>query len=296
MRKIIFNWKYLVFFGLITLFLVYSSIEIPLKYSINQKTKLDKLTIQEIENNKEIPEEDKKEEIKNKQNSFIEYTWNNIKKFLSFNSLYSTFLNIKIRVIPLLLIATIFIFERLKVNLIKYNIGRNQEYRNELFKSKLKIALIPIGYITIYFIIMWIISVLSGDFEGYKLSNLLPFAPDDFLGIIAVNDKISLLISFILVLMSTYILNLFILEVLDRIGKINTILFIGIVLWMIPIVLMQGIGLGKALTEILPSKLLDFDAKFSLKLIDWFLPALVTVITTFWISKLDREYEEIINE
>ena len=131
MFKLLKNWKYISFFTLITILLIYLFLADNIIDSINGKgIKLSEMLQKEI-------------------------------TYFNIYDKYHDYIIIKLKIIPMIILGIVFLFVNFKNNLIKYTIGKKEVYNQEILKLKRKVALIPNIYLFIITVIMLIITFIN---------------------------------------------------------------------------------------------------------------------------------------
>lgn len=108
MFKLLKNWKYISFFTLITILLIYLFLADNIIDSINGKgIKLSEMLQKEITH-------------------------------FNIYDKYHEYIIIKLKIIPMIILGIVFLFVNFKNNLIKYTIGKKEVYNQEILKLKEK--------------------------------------------------------------------------------------------------------------------------------------------------------------
>ena len=140
--------------------------------------------------------------------------------------IFSKFIQFIIIYIPILLAIITYEYYQIKNKLIKFNIGKNDNYNKELNNTKFKLALIATINIICIFILTLSISFIFGGFNNienvYKNNPL--FDENSILrGLFGSNIGI-LMFGIIRIAISTFLASILALDVVEKIGYVKGIL------------------------------------------------------------------------
>ena len=272
MRKILFNWKYLILFGaiiLIGLYMIYSGYVFEyLNYNVQSSEE-------------GISTEDLMQ-MRNK------YFLGNIR----FDLNYTGYNGIKHRVALATIIATIFILSTMKRRLLKYNIGRNEEYNKEMSKLKYRLSFItPIVSLLIVLIVLFIGFVFSSE-KGIGDLWLKVYHPESIFGFIR-EPYMVLIVLEIMSFIGLYIISLLSYEIVDRYDGFKGIIIIFLIYLLIPILITYLPLKISNIVKSMPSQLINFNNFMLIDPLEFIIPAIMYIGIVLWIRKLEDENIEI---
>lgn len=272
MKKILFNWKYLILFGaiiLIGLYMIYSGYIFEyLNYNIQSSE--DGISTENLV------------QMRNK------FFLGNIR----FDLNYTGYNGIKHRVALATIIATIFILSTMKRRLLKYNIGRNEEYNKEMSKLKYRLSFItPIVSLLMVLIILFIGIVFSSE-KGIGDLWSKVYHPESIFGFIKEPHMVLVVVE-IMSFLGLYIISLLSYEIVDRYDVFKGIIIIFLIYLLIPILVTYLPIKIPDIVKSMPSQLINFNNFMVTDPLEFIIPAIMYIGITFWIRKLEDKNIEI---
>ena len=265
MFKLLKNWKYISFFTLITILLIYLFLADDIIASINGKgIKLSEMLQREITH-------------------------------FNIYDKYHDYIIIKLKIIPMIILGIVFLFVNFKNNLIKYTIGKKEVYNKEILKLKRKVALIPNIYLFIIMVIMLIITFINTKqiFTDNNSYFDLVFNKNDILYFITPIPIFRFIILELVTFISFYLLTELVLELVDRYGEINGILISGFVIWILPALFITNHPFFMHYNRYVPTGLMNSISLMSISITNVILPLIIQFVVVFWIRRLNIEKKEI---
>lgn len=292
MKKILLSPKYILFFIVVIIFTLISTMWVNLDYAAKSKSRWDKAKYEGENTALYSKEEFNRLKSRNWIESFKE-TVLEIRESFTFDFLYLQYFNARTKVLPIILISTIYIFISLKNRLLKYNIGRNNLYEKEKKKLKLKLSLIVPLFSLFIVILLFIISKLVvGEIKyGKMFMNL--FSKEDILGKIFSGTVNSLIAIEIIQFISLFILSLFVINLIDRYDVLNGILIFFILIWVIPTFSFGIKGDLSIINLFMPYALLVTRTIVGITLYKALMPIILTIIIIIRMNKLNKDEVEI---
>ena len=284
--KRILNYKYIILFGIIAVLSLFMIFYVYINYAYEMPSR-----IKNIDYNNYSGDMSREEIEKIKNNNFFQNFFS-LKDGFSVDTSYSKYCQIKIRIIPIVIISVFFLYSSLKRNLVKYNIGRNNEYIRENNKLKKRIAMIPAIFSLIIVVALVVIGMLS---TKSNFSTYFKFLYDhnDIISYFMFNNIAVLIVFEILSFIGIYVFSLFSLEIADRYGNTDGIIIFLILSWILPIITSSNIGMIVETRRILPHSVLLIGAEHGSSLVDLILPIIILTILVLWIRKLDYDKIEV---
>ena len=228
---------------------------------------------------------------KAKKKNFLEH-FLDLKNHFAFNSTYADYGSAKIRVLPIVIISTIFLYSNLKNHAIKYTIGRNNTYQRGKSKLKIKIALItPIFSLTIILVLLTI-GLLSTDRNFSSPLFYFMYNHSDIISLFMINRIVCFVFFEVVIFVWLFLFNLLTLNLLDRYGKFDTLLIVIILAWLAPAVLLGNTFL-EIIYQLLPGGVFLLGSLNGYTLAQLLMPILVLIIANIWIGKLSNDKLEI---
>lgn len=273
MNKIIFNWKYLLFFSailLLILYMVYSAhIFQYYKFNTNPTGDLNSFS---------------QSEILGIRNGLL-------KNNLRFTQNYFEMNALRVKIVSALAIVSIFIFYTLKSNSLKYLIGKTENYNIEKRKAKIKTSFIPVIFCWIVIGIIGGISLFSGNNLNENFEFIQKISTDPFISSIALNPIIGFLIMEVLISLGIYTLTYLGITLVDKYGKYEGIVYFETILWILPIIVAN---IDQLSVFKLPDVVINFYAVGNWDLKLYLIPLSMLILAILWIPHLENKNEEII--
>lgn len=285
MRRIL-NLKHIILFGVITIVSLFMVFYIYINYAYELTARIENISYNDYSGDMTREEFEK---VKN--NNFFQ-NFLSLKEGFSFDISYSTYCQIKTRIIPIVIISSFFLYSSIKCNLVKYNIGRNNRYIKENIKFKRRIAMIPAVLSLIMVLILLIIGLLSTKNNFLTYFKFL-YDHNDIISYVMFNNIAVLIVFEILSFIGIYALSLFSLEIVDRYGNTDGIIISLIILWILPIITSSNVGILVEIRKILPHSILLIGLENGTSLIDMALPIIILAISILWIRKLNYDKIEV---
>lgn len=285
MKKIL-SFKYIALYGIIAFVTLFMVFYIFINYTFDVDSKYKNLNYSNYEGDMS---QEEFEETKN-QNIFQKFL--SLKEGFSFDTSYSKYCQIKIRIIPITIISIFFLYSNIKNKLIKYNIGRNINYNKENLKLKRRVALIPAVFSLLLVIILLVIGLVSTKNNFLTYFKFL-YNHNDILNCFIFNNIASFICFEIFSFIGIYIFSLFSLEVVDRYGNIDGIIILLIISWIFPIITSGAGNVLLEINKILPHSVFFIGAVDGTAFLDLFIPVVILECLILWLRKLDYDKIEV---
>lgn len=239
----------------------------------------------------EISDMSQEEIERNRKNNFFQNLFE-LKSHFAFSSTYQDYGAAKMRILPVVIISTMFLYFNLKNNLVKYNIGRNKLYQREKHRLQIKTALItPLFSLTVTITLLLI--GLSSTHRNFS-SPFFYFIYDhnDIIRLLMVNNIMAFIFIELFTLTGLFLLNLLVLSLIDRYGKFDALLMLIILTWLAPAVLL-GNRFLETFYYLSPGSIMLLGSLHGYSLLQIIMPILFLMLTNIWIGKLNNDQLEI---
>lgn len=218
-----------------------------------------------------------------------------IKSNLSMGTLKFKLTSVLGLVIPIIYIFLGYDYNNIKNKLLKYNIGKNNDYNKKIIKEKIKLSLIGTFVAILIYLILMIVGyilgggIIEGDMnpEGYYLSK------NSILYIIFGKDILYAIFVGIHIMIATFLNGIFIFCIIDKFNFIKGVLLYLAYMWIGTMVLYHALTYIPFLPRgIVPMESIVGHCNTNLNFIKWILSFLGIIIPTVIIkvfSKIEVE-------